>query len=213
MQFLGGVLVGAELGRAAGVFEFALVVPLLGEGHEEALLALFVLERHHCLLDVIVIRLELALEPDALLIQSLKRKSHTFNFPLALNSPPVLGADIDCDGIEQVLVVIMPCKTAEVFKLEYIFKSGAFEFGVGERSEVDKGVFRGVGGAFTDGGGGAGGEFCCDDVGPAGFVVGGDGLDHDFHEGGAGLNADDVEDASFGFGEEGFDCGVGVWKR
>lgn len=38
-----------------------------------------------------------------------------------------------------------------------------------------------------------------------------DGFDHDLHEVGAGLHADDVEDAAFGFGEEGFDFGFGVW--
>ena len=46
---------------------------------------------------------------------------------------------------------------------------------------------------------------------PAGVVFGSDGLDHDFHEIGAGLDTDDVEDAALGFHEEGFDFSIGIY--
>lgn len=123
----------------------------------------------------------------------------------------MLSANIDGNGVEEILVMVMSRKTAEAFELEDVFKGGAFELGVGEGGEVDEGVFGGVGGAFALGGGGAGREFGRDDLGPARFVVVGNGLDHDFHEVGAGLHADDIKDTAFRFSKKGFDFGFGVW--
>lgn len=123
----------------------------------------------------------------------------------------MLGADINSDGVEEILVVVMSRKTTEAFQLEDVFESGAFELGVGEGGEVDEGVFGRIGGALAVGGSGAWRQFGGDDLGPAGFILVGDGLDHDLHEVAAGLHTDDVEDAAFGFGEEGFDFGFGVW--
>ena len=57
------VLEATELRHAAGASELALVVILLREGHEEALLALGPLERDHCLFDIVVVALELLVEP------------------------------------------------------------------------------------------------------------------------------------------------------
>lgn len=123
----------------------------------------------------------------------------------------MLGADINSDGVEEILVVVMSRKTTEAFQLEDVFESGALELGVGEGGEVDEGVFGRIGGALAVGGSGAWRQFGGDDLGPAGFILVGDGLDHDLHEVAAGLHTDDVEDAAFGFGEEGFDFGFGVW--
>lgn len=50
-----------------------------------------------------------------------------------------------------------------------------------------------------------------DEGGPTVFVFDRDGFDHNFHEVGAGLNSDNVEDAAFGFHEERFGFSIGVW--
>ena len=176
------------------------MVPLLRKGQEEALLALFVLQRHHGLLDVVVVRLELLVQIDRLVIEAGEREPDAFELALTLDAASVLGADVDGDGVEEVLVVIVAGKAAGAFEFEDVFEGGAFEFRVGHRGDVDDGVGFGVGAAFT----GAGREFVADKSVPSVFVFHGDGLDHDFHEVGAGLDADYVEDAAFGFHEKGF---------
>ena len=120
-QLLGGVLEGAEFGDAARAGEFALVVPLLGEGHEEAFLALFVLQRYHCLLDVIVVGLELAFQVDGLVVQPGEGKADGFEFPLPLHAAAVFRADVDCDGVQEVLVVVVAGEAADVFQAEDVF--------------------------------------------------------------------------------------------
>lgn len=206
-QLLGRVLEGAEAGHAAGALQLSLVVPLLGEGHEEALLALFVLQRHHGLLDVVVVRLELLLQVRGLVVEAREREADPFELALPLDAPPVLGADVDGDFVEEVLVVIVAGEVAYLLEAENIFESGAFEFGVGKGGHVDDGGGFGVGATAA----GGGGEFVIDERRPAIFVFHCDGFDHDFHEIGAGLDTDDVEDAAFRFHEERLGFGIGIW--
>lgn len=75
----------SELGFPAGAFQFLFVVILLREGHKESLLSEeivsigyeremrmilpFLLQRHHCLLNVIVVALPLRLKPLCLLVK------------------------------------------------------------------------------------------------------------------------------------------------
>ena len=197
-EFLRRVFEGAEFGDAAGALEFTLVIPLFGEGHEEAFLALFVLQRHHGLFDVIVVGFELALEVRGLVVQSRQCESYALEFALALDAAAVLGADVDGDVVEEVLVVVAAAEAAEPFKLDDVFEGGAFEFGVGHGGYVDDG------GGFRVGASPAGGgrELVVDKGGPSVFVFHGDRLDHDFHEIGARLDADYVQNAAFGFHEE-----------
>ena len=129
-QVLGRVLVGAEFGHAAGALQFAFVVPLFGEGHEEAFLALFVLQRHHGLLDVVVVGFELLVEVDGLVGEAGEGEADAFEFAGALDAPPVLGADVDGDGVEQVLVVVVSGEAAGLFEQEDVFERGAFELRV-----------------------------------------------------------------------------------
>ncbi|KAL8954442.1 MAG: hypothetical protein Q9193_007244, partial [Seirophora villosa] len=206
-QLLRRVLEGAEAGHAAGALQLALVVPLLGEGHEEALLALFVLQRHHGLLDVVVVRLELLLQVRGLVVEAREREADPFELALPLDAPPVLGADVDGDFVEEVLVVIVAGEVAYLLEAENVFESGAFEFGVGKGGHVDDRGGFGVGATAARGGG----EFVIDERRPAIFVFHGDGFDHDFHEIGAGLHTDDVEDAAFRFHEERLGFGIRIW--
>lgn len=192
-EFLGGIFEGAELGNTAGALELAFVVPLFREGHEEAFLAFFVLERHHCLFDVVVVGLELLFEVRGLVVEAGEGEANAFEFALALDAPAVLGADVDCDFVEDVLVVVVAGEVADPFEAEDVFERDAFEFGVGHGGDVDEGSRFGVGASAA----GGGGELVTDESGPAVFVFYGDGLDHDFHQIGAGLYTDDVENAAF----------------
>ena len=208
-EVLGRVFEGAELGHAAGALEFAFVVPLLGEGHEEAFLALLVLQRDHGLLDVVVVGLELLVEVEGLVGEAGEGQADAFEFARALDAPPVLGADVDGDGVEEVLVVVVPGQSARLFELEDVFERGALQLRVAHRGDVDQRVGFGVGAAFAA----AGGELVSDEIVPAHVFFRVDRLDHDFHEVGAGLDADDVEDAALGFHEEGLHFGIGVCSR
>lgn len=205
---MSGVFEGAEFRDAARAGEFALVVPLLGEGHEEAFLALFVLQRDHRLLDIVVIGLELAFEVSGLVVEAGEGEPDGFELAGAGDAAAVLGADVDGDGVEEVLVVVV-AREAAVLRLEAedVFEGGAFEVGVGERGEVDEWV----GGFRVSSAGVGAGKLITDKGFPAVFVFRRDWFDHDFEEVGARLHADDVENAAFGFGEEGFGISVGVF--
>lgn len=185
------------------------MIPLLGEGHEEAFLTLFVLQRDHGLLDVVVVGLELAFEVGGLVVEAGEGEFDGFELAGAGDAAAMLGADVDGDGVEEVLVVVVAREAAVLgLKAENVFESGAFKVGVGERGEVDERV-----GVFGVGGAGVGaGELVADEGFPAVFIFGRDGFDHDFEEVGARLHADDVEDAAFGFREEGFSLSVGVFS-
>ena len=206
-QVLGGVFEGAELGHAAaGAGQFALVVPLLGEGHQEAFFALFVLQRDHGLLDVVVVRFQLAFEVCGLVVEAAECEFDGFEFFLSLDSSAVFGADVDCDGVEEVLVVVVPGETAVLFEAEDVFEGGAFQFCVGHGGDVDQGVGFGVCRVFMRGGG----EFVADERIPAIFIFHGDWFDHDLHQIAARFNADYVQDAAFGLGEQSLNFGVGI---
>lgn len=179
-QFLRRVLERAELGDAAGALELTLVIPLLGEGHQEALLALFVLERHHRLFDIVVVCLELLFEVGGLVVESGEGEADALEFALALDAAPVFGADVDGDLVEDVLVVVVPRQVARLLEAKDVLEGGAFEFGVGEGCDVDErgGLRVGASGAA----GGGRGQLIVDEGGPAVFVFHGDGFDHDFHQ-------------------------------
>lgn len=209
-QLGGRVFKGAEARHAAGALELALVVPLLGEGHEKTLLALFVLQRHHCLLDVVVVRLELLLQVRGLVVETREREADPFELALPLDTSPVLRTDVDGEFVEKVLVVVVPRKVSNALKPENVFERGAFELRVGEGGHVDDGGGFGVGATAA----GGGGEFVVDKGRPAVFIFNGDGFNHDFHEVRARLDTDDVEDAAFRFHEErlGFSIGILMFR-
>lgn len=129
-EFLGRVLEGAEFGDAAGALQFALVVPLLGEGHEEAFLALFVLQRDHGLFDVVVVRLKLLFEVGGLVVEPGQGEADALEFALALDAAAMLGADVDGDFVKDVLVVVVAGEMADTLETKDVFECGAFEFGV-----------------------------------------------------------------------------------
>lgn len=125
------------------------MIPLFGEGHQEAFLALFVLESHHCLFNVVVVSLQLLLEVDSLVVEAGESKANSFEFALALDASAVFGTDVNSDGVEKVLVVIVTCYTIASLKLEYVFEGCALEFGVGHCCDIDEGIGFGVGAAFS----------------------------------------------------------------
>lgn len=91
------------------------MLPLFGEGHGEALLTV-VVQRRHCLFDVVVVRLELLLKVQRLVSQSCQGGFHALEFALPLNSSSMLGSDVDCDSVQYVLVVVVSIKYAELFQ-------------------------------------------------------------------------------------------------
>ena len=210
------VLEAAEFRDAAGAGQLALVVVLLGEGQQEALLALGPLQRHHGLLDVVVVALELLVQPGGFLVEGGKRRAHAVDLARPLHAPAVLGADVDRDRVEQVLVVVVPGHAPGRFELDEVLERGPLELGVGEAGEVGEG-----GGGGVDGGvvavcpappaAVAGNEeLFAQQRRPLFFVFGRDGPDHDLHQIRAGLDADDVQDAAFRLHEKSFQGGFGV---
>jgi hypothetical protein len=129
-EVTGRVLEGAKAVGAAGGFEFAHVVVLAGEGEKELLLALFGLQRYHGLLDIVVVRLELLLEEVGFLVQRSERRAHAFHLTRALHPAPVLGADVDCDRVEQVLVVVVGRDAACALELDHVFQTVLLESGI-----------------------------------------------------------------------------------
>ena len=205
-EFLGAVFERAEFGDAAGPGEFAFVVPLFGEGHQEAFLALFVLQRHHCLLNVIVVGLELLFEVGGLVVEAGEGETDAFELALTLNATAVLGADVDGDFVEEVLVVVVPSETANVLKPQNVLERGTFELSVGKGGEIDDGSGFRVGASSPR----VGGELIVHNCSPAVFIFHGDGFHHDLHEIGTRLDPDDVEDATFRLHEKRFTFGVGI---
>ena len=139
-QVLGRVFEGAELGHPAGPLQFALVVPLLGEGHQEAFFALFVLERHHGLLDVVVVRLELLFQIGGLVSETGEGEIDRLELFVALNTSAMFGAYVNCNGIEQILVVIVASETATLLEVEDVLKSSALQLCIAHRSNVSNGA-------------------------------------------------------------------------
>lgn len=125
------------------------MIPLFGEGHQEAFLALFILESHHCLFNVVVVSLQLLLEVDSLVVEAGEGKADSFEFALALNASAVFCTDVNRDGVEKVLVVVVPCYTIASLKPEYVFEGSALELGVGHCCDIDERISFGVGAAFS----------------------------------------------------------------
>lgn len=125
------------------------MIPLFGEGHQKALLALFVLESHHSLFNVVVVGLQLLLEVDSLVVEASEGKANSFEFALALDASAVFGTDVNRDGVEKVLVVVVTCYTIASLKLEYVFEGSALEFGVGHCCDIDECISFGVGAALS----------------------------------------------------------------
>lgn len=148
-ELLGRVFERTEFGHAAGALEFALVVPLFGEGHQEPFLALLVLQRHHGLLNVVVVCLELLFEVDGLVVETGEGETDAFELALALDAPAVFGTDVNCDGVEKVLVVVVAGDAAGLLEAENVFKGGTLEFGVGHGGDVDDGVGVGISTSFA----------------------------------------------------------------
>lgn len=107
------------------------MIPLFGEGHQEAFFAFFVLQSHHCLLDVVVVGLELLLEVGGLVIEACKGKADTFELTLALDTAAMFGSDVNGDGVEKVLIIVVAREPACLFEAKNVFEGSALEFGVG----------------------------------------------------------------------------------
>ena len=205
-QFLRAVFEGAEFGDAAGACQFAFVVPLFGEGHQEPLFALFVLQRDHGLFDVVVVRLELLFEVGGLVVEAGKGEANALELPLTLDAAAVFGTDVDGDFVKKVLIMVVTGKAADLLEPKDVLEGGTFELGVGKGGQVDDGSGFGVGTSSMR----VGREFIVNNNGPTVFVFHGDWLHHDFHEIGARLYPDDVEDATFRLHEERFGFSVGI---
>lgn len=121
------VLEGAESVFAARPLELAHVVVLAGEGEEELFLAPLVLECHHGLLNVIVVRLELRFEEMGFVVERGKGRAHAFKFLGTLDAASVLSSNIDSDGVEQVLVVVVRSYSTSLLEGEDVFERMAFE--------------------------------------------------------------------------------------
>lgn len=139
-KILGGVLEGAKLRHPTGTLEFALMVPLLGERHQEAFLAFLVLESHHGLLDVVVVRFELLFQIRRLVSEASERKTDSLEFFVTLNASTMFGAYVDCDSIQQILVVVVAGETAILLEVEDVLESGALELGITHRDNVRDGT-------------------------------------------------------------------------
>lgn len=131
-QVAGRVLEGAEAVLAPAVLELALVVVLAGKGQEELLLALLGLQRDHGLFNVVVVGFELRLKEMRLLVEGSQRSAHAFQFLGALDTSSVLGADVDGDGVEEVLVVVRVRDAAGALKLNHVLQAVLFQCSVVE---------------------------------------------------------------------------------
>ena len=78
------------------------------------------------MLNVVVVGFKLLLEVAGLVSEASKRKADAFEFALALDTPAVLGADINCDGVEEILVVVMAGEAVALLEAQDIFEGGAF---------------------------------------------------------------------------------------
>jgi hypothetical protein len=117
------VLETAEAVGAPCGLEFAHVVVLACEREEELLLALLRLQRYHGLLDVVVVALELLLEEVRLLVERGECGAYALHLACALHASSVFGADVDCDGVEQVLVVVVWGDAAGALKLDHVLQA------------------------------------------------------------------------------------------
>lgn len=206
------VLEASELGHAPALLELSLVVVLLAERHQEPLLALgLLLQRDHRLLDVVVVALELAVQPLRFLLQRRERRAHVVHFARALETSTVLGPDVERDFVQKVLVLVRPGDAPCAFESEDVFEGGAFELSVTECCDVEKGgpvsvrvrTLLGVSPLLC--------ELVVDEGRPLVFVVGGDGANHYVKQVGAGLYANDIQDAALRLHEERFHCRVWVF--
>ncbi len=109
------VLVAAELEGAAAALQFAFVIPLFGEGHDESFFALLALKRHHGLLDVVIVCLQLLLQIYRLLVEPGQGGAHTFQFTLPLDSSSMFGPDVNCDYVQQILVMVPSSQFSNAF--------------------------------------------------------------------------------------------------
>ena len=71
-----------------------------------------------------------------LFVEAAERVADGFEFAGARDAPAVLCADVDGDGVEEVLVVVVFCEAAHGFELDYVFEGCAFEVWVGHAAEV-----------------------------------------------------------------------------
>ena len=125
------------------------MIPLFGKGHQKAFLALFILQSHHCLFNVVVVGLQLLLEVDSLVVEAGEGEADSFEFALALDASAVFGADVNRDSVKKVLIVVVACYTIASLKPEYVFEGCALEFGVRHCCDIDEGVSFRVGAAFS----------------------------------------------------------------
>lgn len=189
------VLVGAKLEHLARFLKLALVIPLLGEWHQESLLSLLVLQRDHGLFNVVVVGFELLIQVEGLVVKAGRSQPCTFQLSLSLDSSAVFGPDVNSDGIQEILVVVVPSDLAVLLEKKDILKSGALELRVAHRSDVDQGAGFTVGTSSRI----IRVQLLSYQHLPPLFIFVARRLDHDIHQVGTGLDSDDVENAPLSF--------------
>ena len=83
---------------------------------------LLVLQRGHGLFDIIIVALSLLLQILCLLVKIAECLTDTLEFSLSLDPSPALGADIQRDGVEDVLVVVLLGDAAHLLQSENVLE-------------------------------------------------------------------------------------------
>ena len=71
-------------------------------------------------------------------LQHAERVADAVELAGAGDAAAVLGADVDCDRVEQVLVVVVFRQAAHALEGDDVLEAGAFELRVGHRGEVEE---------------------------------------------------------------------------
>ena len=125
------------------------MIPLLGERHQETFLAFLILESHHGLLDVVIIDFELLFEIRGLVSEAGEGEIDSLEFFVTLNTSAMFCAYVNCDSIEQILVVVVAGETAILLEVEDVLKSGALKLCIAHGGNVSDGTGFCVSAAFV----------------------------------------------------------------
>ena len=86
------------------------------------------LHRGHGGLDVAIITIDLLLVFFLALIQVIQSFGHAIDLLLALETHPVLGTNVICDGVQDALISILASDLAQLLQLEQEKYSMRFDF-------------------------------------------------------------------------------------
>lgn len=197
-QVASRIFVTAKFEGAASALKLTFMVPLLGEGHDESLLAFLALEGDHGLLDIIIVCLELLFKIHGLLVQPGKSRAHAFQFSLPLDSSAMFRSDVHCYRVQQVLIVVSPRQSSHSFQLEDVLQGNAFQVAVAQRADVNVSAGLSICATFSA----FRPEFVLDKRFPAILVFHRHWSDKNIKEICTGLDTNYVQHASFCFREE-----------